>query len=324
MQPMPIYVTGLGHYHPEERVTNAHLEELVDTSDAWIVERTGIHERRRAARDQLTSDLGLVATRRALASAGWSAEELDLVIVATSSPDTLIPPTACHMAAKLGIDVVAFDVNGACAGFAYGLATVRGLMRDVGYHRVALCCAERYTGLTDYTDRASCVLFGDSAATLLLCDERPARGAEVADIELRNEHAWKDLVTVPVGGYFRFAGRQLKEPAGGLLARNAEDMLKKHGLRADDIRAFMGHQANYRLLESVGARLGIVDERHWSNVRTMGNQGAAGALTTFCAGVEQHADELADGDLLLLSVVGSGLTSGCVLLRWISSDGETA
>ena len=137
-----------------------------------------------------------------------------------------------------------------------------------------------------------------------------------------DEEYFHQVTGVPsgVGGYFRFAGRELKEPAGGLLVRNAEDMLKKHDLRAGDIRAFMGHQANYRLLQSVAARLGIRDEQHWSNVRTMGNQGAAGVLTTFCAGVAQHADELADGDFLLLSVVGSGLTSGCVLLRWIASE----
>jgi 3-oxoacyl-[acyl-carrier-protein] synthase-3 len=315
-----IYIRGTGYYHPEERITNADLEALVDTSDHWILEHTGIVERRRAAPHQSTSDLGLVATRRALEDAGWAAEELDLLICGTSSPDTTIPPTACHLAHKLGIHAVAFDVNGACASFAYALAAAKSFMKEMGHRKVALCCAERYTGLTDYRDRRTCVLFGDGAATLLLDTEQPPRGAEIVDILLVNDHEWIDLVSVPVGGYFEFAGSQLKEPAGQLLASNASAMLERHGLKMSDIRAFMGHQANYRLLQSVGKRLGVVEEQHWSNVRMMGNQGAAGAVTTFCEGVERHAADLRDGDLFLLTVVGSGLTSGCVLLRWTESS----
>ena len=315
-----IYISGMGSYHPEGRLTNDDLVGMVDTSHEWIIDHTGIQERRRAADGELASDLGAVATREALAAAGWEPDDLDLIIVATSSPDTMIPPTACHLARKLGSASVAFDVNGACAGFAYGLATARSFMTDMGHRRVALCCAEKYTGFTDYTDRSTCVLFGDGAATVLLESEKPARGAQVVDILLRNDHRWTDLVTVPVGGYFKFAGRKLKEPAGGMLVDNAMTMLERHDLKASDLRAFVGHQANYRLLQTVGKQIGVTEEQHWSNVRMMGNQGSAGVLTTLCTGIQEHAADLRDGDLFLLSVVGSGLTSGCVLRRWTTSD----
>ena len=315
----PTYIAGMGYHHPQERITNADLEKIVDTSDRWIREHTGIVERRGAPDGVDTSHLGVIATQRALESAGCAANELDLLICATSSPDQMLPAAACHIARELRIDPIAFDVNAACSGFTYALAVARSMMEDMGYRRVALCCADKYTRFTDYTDRRSCILFGDSAATVLLQKEKPARGAEVVDLVLSNAHEGIDLVSVPVGGYWQLDGHGLKAPAVEMLVAGASALLARHDLKIQDIRAVMGHQANYRLLEAVAATLGVSEEQHWSNVRMMGNQGASGVLTTFCAGVEKRSSDLRDGDLFLLTVVGAGLTSGCALLRWIES-----
>jgi len=314
-----LFIAGMGHHHPDERVTNADLARLVDTSDEWIRRKTGIVERRRAPRGANAADLGALATERALATAGWSAADLDLLVCATSTSDKLIPPAACELAFRLGVHPVAFDVNAACAGFAYALEVARGLMAGPHHRRAALCCAENYTRYTDYGDRASCIMWGDGAATVLLQKEEPARGVEVVDTALQNWHRGSGLVYLPVGGHVRFDGPKVKDHALDVLARSATAILERNRLRPSDLRAFMGHQANYRLLETVASRLGIDEDRHWSNVRMMGNQGAAGVLTTFCAGVEKHADSLEDGDLFLLTMIGAGYTIGSVLLRWTSN-----
>jgi 3-oxoacyl-[acyl-carrier-protein] synthase-3 len=312
-----VFIAGAGYHHPPERVTNADLEKLVATTDAWILERTGVAERRRAAPDVLTSDMGVLATRGALEAAGIGPRDLDLLVCATSSPDTMLPPAACHIAHKLGIDPVAFDVNAACAGFTYALAVSKSLMDAMGHRCVALCAADRYTTFVDYGDRRTCILFGDAAATIVLRREPPRRGgAEVVDVHLENWHAGIDLVRVPVGGYWHLESGTVNPAAGEIMWRAAQLLLDRHGLRASDLRAFIGHQANYRLLEEIAKRLGVVPEQHWSNVQTMGNQGAAGVLASYAAGVEEHAETLRDGDWILMTVVGAGCTGGSALLRW--------
>ncbi|HKX46032.1 MAG TPA: ketoacyl-ACP synthase III, partial [Planctomycetota bacterium] len=304
---------------PRDVITNAELLERIDTTDEWIVAHTGMRERRRAPADWDTSDLGADATRAALERTGWAGDDVDLLVCATSTPDRLIPATASFISKKLGIDPVAFDVNAACSSFVYGLAVVEGLMGRMGYQRAALCTAEKYTRVTDYTDRSTCIFFGDSAATVLLQTERPERGLEVVDVTLENCNEGADYVTTFIGGYFWQDGRRVKEYALRSFEKSARDMLARHDLAIGDIRAFCGHQANLRVLEQVGAAIGLRPEQHWHNVAELGNQGAAGVATAFCTRLDEHRASLRDGDLFLLTVFGSGFTYASALLRWVDA-----
>ena len=312
-----MYIAGTGTYLPEGRITNDDLILSVKTTDDWIISHTGMKERRRAADDQDTSDLGVLATARALERTGWDGKDLELLVCATSTPDRLIPATASLIGKKLEIDPVAFDVNAACSGFAYGLAVASAMATAHGYERIALTVPEKYTRVTDYEDRATCIFFGDSAATLLLQPQRPARGLEVVDTLLANINEGAEYVTTPVGGYFWQDGRRVKEYALKAFEKSAKDMLARNDLDVSQLRSFTGHQANLRVLEEVAERVGVKAEQHWSNVEYCGNQGAAGVSTTFCSKLEEYEGELNDGDLFLLTVFGSGFTTGSVLLRYI-------
>ncbi len=314
-----MYVAETGYHLPEERVTNADLVARVDTSEDWILGHVGITERRRAPSDEDTSDLGVRATKAALARAGWSGDELDLLVCATSTPDRLIPSTATIIGKKMGIDPVSFDVNAACSGFVYGLSTACALASFHGYERAAVTVAEKYTRITDYDDRATCIFFGDGAATVLLQKEEPEVGFEVLDTSLKNLNEGADCVTTPLAGYFHQDGRTVKRYAVNSLHESAEQMLGRHGLLISDIRYFTGHQANLTLLEEVGKLIGLSPEQHWFNVDLCGNQGGAGVGTTFCSKAEAHADELEDGDLFLLTVFGAGFTMGSALLRRVDT-----
>jgi len=314
------FIVGTAFHHPDQRLTNDDLARTVSTTDEWIQTHTGIRERRRAEDDVNTSDLGVIATGRALDGGPWRPEELELLICATSTPDHLAPSTASYICNKLGLKAVAFDVNASCSGFIYGLAVASGLMETGAYERVALCAAEKYTRTIDYSDRRFSIFFGDSAGTVLLQSERPAVGAELLDLTMSNRNEGADLAVTPINGYFEMDGPAIKEVASAQLVDRSREMLERHGLAASDLRAFMAHQVNYRLLVELVAELGVTDEQHWHNVETRGNQGGAGIVTTYCAGVERHAGDLRDGDLLLLAVVGSGFTSGAALLRWVDES----
>lgn len=312
-----VFISGTGYHHPERRVTNDDLARQMDTTDAWIREHTGIVERRYAEEGVDTSDLGVLATRNALDDAGWHPTELELLICATSTPDCLEPATASFIAEKLRLRAVAFDLNAACSGFVYGLAAARGLMEVQGYDRAAVCAADKYTRVIDPTDRRNSIFFGDSAATVMLQKERPTVGAEIVDLVMENLNEGADLAKTPIRGYFAMDGGAVKRIATKGLLDSATDILRRNQLSPGDLRAFMAHQVNLRLLETLAETLGVQDGRHWHNVETRGNQGAAGVITTFCAGLEHQAEHLEDGDLLLLTVYGGGFTGGSALLRWI-------
>jgi 3-oxoacyl-[acyl-carrier-protein] synthase-3 len=314
------YIVGTGYCLPERVITNAELLARVETTEDWILSHTGIVERRAAAAEVNTSDLGAAATRDALERTGWRPADLDLLVCATSTPDALIPATASYIGQKLRIDPVAFDVNAACSGFVYGLSVVDALVRTEGYRRAALCTAEKYTRVTDYDDRATCIFFGDSAATVLLQPERPRRGFEIVDLALFNTNEGADYVKTPVGGYFRQDGRLVKEYALRCFERSAKELLGRNGVAVSDLRAFAAHQANLRVLETVAKAVGLRPEQHWHNVASCGNQGAAGVITTFCSRVAAEAQRFRSGDLFLMTVFGSGFTTGSVLLRWIDDQ----
>jgi 3-oxoacyl-[acyl-carrier-protein] synthase-3 len=220
------------------------------------------------------------------------------------------------MANKLGSRAVAFDVNAACSGFVYGLAVANGLMQTQPHHRVAVCAAEKFTRVVDWTDRRNAIFWGDSAATVLLQRDLPAAGAELVDVVVDNVNEGADLVRIPHDGHFVMDGPRVKEIALKGFVASARAILERNGLHASDLRAFMGHQPNLRMLELLCDAIGLEDSQHWHNVEMHGNQGAAGVASTLSAGLERHAAELRDGDLFLLTVFGSGFTGGSALLRW--------
>src|SRR5262249_24811739 len=227
------------------------------------------------------------------------------------------PWTASYIANKLRLRSSAFDVNAACSGFVYGLAVARGLMHAQLHDRVALCTAEKYTRVIDPADRANSIFWGDGAGAVVLHPDLPVVGIEIVDITLASCNEGADLVRVPVGGNFEMRGRAVKEIAFRGMVDSATDTLARHRLTTADLRAFVCHQANMRMIDALAERLGVDPRQHWPNVELFGNQGAAGVLSAFCAGVKRHAEELRDGDLFLLTVYGAGFTGGSVLLRWV-------
>ena len=313
------FVAGHGHHHPADRLTNADLTSSLDTTPDWIESHTGIVERRRAVDGVDTSDLAVEAVRAALADGGWDAGDVELLICATSTPDTLAPATASWICNKLGAGAVPFDMNASCSGFIYGLAVADALMATRGLTRVVLCAAEKYSRVVDHSDRRFEIFFGDSAGALLLQPEAPEVGLELVDLTMAARNEGTDLALTPVKGFFSMDGAAIKPIATEMLVRSATEMLERNDLQIADLRAFMAHQMNYRLLEELGVALGVADEQHWHNVEIAGNQGGAGVLTTLSAGLERHADELADGDLFLLTVVGSGFTAGSALFRYVDT-----
>ncbi|MGH2952242.1 MAG: 3-oxoacyl-ACP synthase III family protein [Solirubrobacterales bacterium] len=312
------YIAGTGYHHPDRRVGNDEIASKIDSSDRWIRDHTGIVERRYAPDDVNTSDLGVLATRNALERAEWAPDEVDLFVCATSTPDCLIPPTASYICEKLNLRAVAFDLNAACSGFLYGLSVTQGMMESQGYERAALCAADKYSRVIDTSERNS-VLWGDSAGTVLLQRERPEVGAEIVDLVLENFNHGADLVKIPLGGHFWMDGPAVKKIASKGFLESARHILERNDLEPNDLRAFMAHQANLRMLEALAEELGLDPERHWHNVESCGNQGAAGVATTWCAGTERFADKLNDGDLFVMTVYGSGFTGGSALLRWTDS-----
>jgi 3-oxoacyl-[acyl-carrier-protein] synthase-3 len=256
-----MFIAGMGYHHPQRRVTNEDLVRRMDTSDEWIRERTGIRERRYADDGVDTSDLGVLATTKALDDVGWDPAEIELLICATSTPDCLVPSTASYICNKLQLPSVALDVNAACSGFVYGLAVARGLMETSGFGRVALCTAEKYSRVVDPTDRRNAIFWGDSAATVMLQRDPPPVGAELVDVVLKNVNEGADLAKVPIRGYVAVEGNAVKPIADKGFMDSATDILERNRLSTADLRAFMGHQVNLRVLESLADTLGALAQR---------------------------------------------------------------
>ncbi len=313
------YIAGHGHHHPYARLTNADIVARLDTTADWIESHTGILERRRASDDVDTSDLAVEAIRSALERSGWTPGEVELLICATSTPDTLAPATASWICGKLGIAAVPFDMNASCSGFIYALAVAEALMATRGISRVVLTAAEKYSRVVDHEDRRFEIFFGDSAGALLLQPEAPEAGLELVDLTMAARNAGTELAITPVRGFFSMDGAAIKPIATDLLVGSATAMLERNELTVSDLRAFAAHQMNYRLLEDLAQALSLREEQHWHNVQTCGNQGGAGVLTVLSAGLERHAADLRDGDLIMLTVVGSGFTAGSALLRVVDT-----
>ena len=313
-------VTGVGGYLPEEVVTNQDISKIVDTNDAWIVERTGIHSRRRAAPGQATSDLAAEAARRALAAAGKTAADVDLIIVATTTPDLTFPATAAAVQRKLGAPVgVAFDIQAVCSGFVYGLSVADGFVAR-GLARCALVIgAETMTRLLDWTDRGTCVLFGDGAGAVVLePGDDPERG--LLGFALRCDGTKQDLLFVDGGpsttgdvGKLRMQGKEVFRHAVINISEAIEAAALDAGVPLDAVDWFIPHQANQRILDGVAKRLGIESERVISTVATHANTSAASIPLAWAQGIDDG--RIKPGQLLLVEAMGGGLTWGACVLR---------
>ena len=317
-------VTGVGSFLPEQVVTNADLAKIVDTSDAWIQERTGIRQRHRARDDQPTSDLALEAARRALADAGRTAAEVDLIIVATTTPDMTFPSVASIVQRKLGAPTcIAFDVQAVCSGFVYSLSVADGFVAR-GLAKCALVIgAEEMTRLMDWTDRSTCVLFGDGAGCVVV-EPREGQGTKadqgLLGFALRCDGTKTDLLYVDGGpattgtvGHLRMAGNQVFRHAVVNIAEAITAACVASGIEVADVDWFVPHQANQRIIKGVGDRLGLDEDKVISTVAIHANTSAASIPLALDAAIQDG--RIKRGDLVLLEAMGGGLTWGACAFR---------
>jgi 3-oxoacyl-[acyl-carrier-protein] synthase III len=320
-------VAGLGSVLPERIVTNAEFEKLVDTSDEWIRERTGIRERHVAAQDEVTSDLAVQAGRIALDAAGIAPEQLDLIVCATLTPDTPIPSAAVWVQRKLGVAAPAFDVNAACAGFSYALSTGTAFIESGQAETVLVIGAEVLSRVMDYTDRGTCILFGDGAGAMVL---RPSESPGIIGSVLGADGRAAEILIIPAGGSARPASHEtvdardhsIRMPNGRDVFKRAvvemtnacRELLEKSGYTPEDVDLLIPHQANARIMIAVAERLGVPLDRAVVDVETIGNTSAASIPIALDRA--WRAGRIESGDLVLLTSFGAGLAWGANLIRW--------
>ncbi len=319
-------IRGCGAYLPERVVTNEELAKLVDTNDAWITERTGIKERHIAADGELTSDLGLAAARRALEAAEVDAKDIDLIILATSTPDQTFPATAVTIQAALGeTQGAAFDMQAVCSGFVYALTTADNFLKSGQHKRALVIGAETFSRILDWEDRTTCVLFGDGAGAVVLEAQRAtaskSNGRGIIGSVLRSDGRYKHMLFVDGGpsssksvGHLRMQGREVFRFAVSAIAEVIEDTLKAYDLTADDIDWFVPHQANKRILDGTAKKLGIAPEKIVMTLEKHGNTSAASIPLALDTAIKDG--RLKKGDLVLMEAMGGGFTWGSVLARW--------
>ena len=318
-------VLGCGSYLPSRVLTNGELAKTVETSDEWIVQRTGIHERRIAAPGELTSDLALHAARAALAHAKIDAQSIDLIVLATSTPDHTFPASAVSVQAGLGITQgAAFDLQAVCSGFVYALATVDGLLRTGTFKRALVVGSETFSRILDWKDRTTCVLFGDGAGAVVLdAQEQPGTREDRGLLSscLRSDGRYKDKLYVDGGpsstqtvGHLRMEGRDVFRYAVGAITDVIEAVFRDTGYTADDIDWFVPHQANKRIIDGAAHKLGIAPEKVVMTLDRHGNTSAASIPLALADAVADR--RIKRGDLILLEAMGGGFTWGAALVRW--------
>ncbi|MEY2430046.1 MAG: 3-oxoacyl-[acyl-carrier-protein] synthase [Verrucomicrobiota bacterium] len=321
-------ITGLGSYVPERILTNADLEKMVETSDEWITTRTGIKERRLAASDEFTSDLATQAAVRAMKKAEVTAEQIDLIIVATITPDMPFPSTACLVQRKIGARrAAAFDLEAACSGFIYGLEIAQQFIMSRTYDTVLVIGAEKLSTIVDWEDRNTCVLFGDGAGAAVLQNRPNAHGLLTAVMGADGEKA--DLLFMPGGGsrcpattdsvtsrlhYLRMEGKETFKNAVQAMVTAANEAMRRCEIDITRIKCIVPHQANQRIIDAMGERLGAKPEQLFVNVHKYGNTSAASVAIALDEAVE--SGRVQRGDLILLVVFGAGLTWGAAVIEW--------
>jgi len=323
-------IAGTGRYVPEKVLTNTDLEKIVETSDEWIIKRTGIRERRIAAEDQSTSDLALEAARVALDRAGLAAEDLDAIILATLTPDTYCPAGACYVQNLLGAtNACAFDLSAACTGFVYGITVGSSLVRAGIHKNVLVLGAETLSRFIDYTDRNTCILFGDGAGAAVLSRAEEGGDSRLLDHYLRSDGGGTDLIIMPGGGARRPSSHDTVDGKLHFLSMQGNDVFKfatksmqtlietaieRNGLSVDDLDLVVPHQVNSRIIDTVLRKVDIPEEKIYLNLQRYGNTSAASVPMALHEAVEEGRVQA--GNLVLLAAFGAGLTWGYNLVRW--------
>jgi len=322
-------ITAVSHYLPERRVSNKDLEKIVDTSDEWIVERTGIRERRVADKGEATSDLGAAAAKRLCEKRGLDPNELDLIIVATVTPDMFFPSSACLVQTKIGAKKAwGFDLSGACSGFVYALATAAQFIATGAHNKVLVIGADVMTSIVDFQDRATCILFGDGAGAVLV---EPAEDGEcgIIDFILRSDGSGGQFLYMPAGGslnpsttetvekkmhYVHQDGKNVFKFAVRGMADISKEMLTKHGLSARDLKLYIPHQANLRIIKAAVDKMDLDDSQVAVNIDRYANT-TAGTIP-ICLSEAVESKQIKQNDLIMMASFGAGFTWGSLLLRW--------
>lgn len=321
-------IIGTGSYVPEKILTNYDLEKMVDTSHEWIMDRTGISERRIAAGEEATSDLAYNASISALKNAGIKPGDLDFIIVATITPDMLFPSTACLVQQKLGINgIFAFDISAACSGFIYALSIADNFIKSGVYRTGLVIGAEVITRLVDWTDRGTCVLFGDGAGVAVLQADSGDRG--IVSSHIRSDGKLWDMLYVPGGGtrippsdkmlneklqYIKMRGNELFKVAVNTMAEAGKEVLKYNGLTSEDIKLVIPHQANLRIIQAVSKKINIPMSKFMINLGKYGNTSAASIPIALDDALSEG--RIKDSDYVILDAFGAGLTWGACLIKW--------
>ena len=321
-------ITAIGKYVPEKVLTNFDLEKMVDTNDEWITTRTGIKERHIAAENQASSDLAAEAFKDMQSKYDVNPEDIDLILVPTITPDMFFPSTAALIQGKIGAkNAFGFDLSAACSGFVYALEVASNFVKSGKYKKILICGAEKMSSITDYTDRNTCILFGDGAGLVLVEPSTDDNG--IIDIDLHMDSVGAEFLYMKAGGSARPAshetvdnrehfvyqdGRPVYKYAVSRMVKVGVDMVEKHGYTGEDLSLFVPHQANQRIIEACASRLKLKDEQVMSNIHKYANTTAATIPLGLADAVEDN--RLKKGDLVLMTAFGGGFTWGAALMKW--------
>jgi len=321
-------ILGMGHAYPAGVLTNADLEKMVETSDEWITSRTGIKQRHKAAKDEFTSQFGVKASRQALERAGVDAGEVDLIVCATTTPDQIMPSTGALIQAQIGAtNAAGMDVFAACSGFLYGITMVESMIRTGQIKYALVIGAEVLTKYVDYTDRGTCVIFGDGAGAALLGPVEEGKG--ILATKIRSDGRYEEQLYAPGGGtklgtshqtiddglhFFKMKGNELFKVAVRSMADISAEMVEKAGYKVEDIDIVIPHQANQRITDAVASRLGVPDEKVYSNIAELGNTSSASIPIAMDECIQ--SGRIKEGSLVLLTAFGGGVTWGGTVIRF--------
>ncbi len=320
-------IIGVGEYLPKKILTNADLEKMVDTSDEWITTRTGIKERRIASSHEAASDLAINAAKEALKDARLKPQDLDLIIIATITPDMHFPSTACLVQANLGAkNAVCFDISAACAGFVYAIIVAQQFIARGTYKNALVVGTEVLSSITDWEDRSTCVLFGDGAGAAVLSE---VKSGGILSTYFGSDGSMANLLMMPAGGsrnpathktidkrlhYIKMEGNEIFKSAVKIMVDTAQVVLKQAGLKCSDVDLVIPHQANVRIIMAMAKRLGLPSDRIFLNIEKYGNMSSASIATALCEAVK--VGRIKKGDIILLDAFGAGLVWGACLIKW--------
>ena len=327
-------ITGFGCYVPDKVLTNQDLEQMVDTNDEWIVSRTGIQERHISSQEQASSDLALISATNALNDAGLCADDIDLIVVGTTSPDMLFPSTGCILQAKLGVPTTAvcLDVSAACSGMMYALEVANNMLRAGAYRKALVVGVDTLTKFSDFTDRNTCILFGDGAATFVLEMDTDKDGFDVVGLKLSSDGNCADLLKIPGCGsrnpasqdvidkrlqYITMDGQAVYKHAVNSMSGISKVVLEESGLGLDDISLLIPHQANIRIIKSVGKKLKLSSDKVFINLEKYGNTSSASVGIALREAFDTN--RIKHGDNIVMTTFGAGFTTAGGVLRYIKN-----